>query len=86
MRIYRNLWASYETYFVKIGSARSEKRELPKTKFLKLTKIDEKWYVDIAEFYSQGIKDEEHFPVVGNVNLKKVIIDAFMNALNKEES
>lgn len=78
MKIYKNLWAGYETYFIKTSS---------NGKFsygYVIVNVDGKWTINKGSFYSSDLKhDNEHFPVVGNINLDKVIIDAVLKEIRK---
>ncbi len=84
MKIYQNLFTGYRTYFVIIGSAWSCKYESKKVKVLKVFEVEGKWEVEMAGFYSYALKDEEHFPVVGKINLKSIIVEAFLKAIKEE--
>lgn len=77
MTIYKNLWAGYEAYFVHMGNSGRY------TTGIKVFKIDGEWYVDFnTRFYASDLKyDREHFPVVGRVDIKKVIKEAVMKEI-----
>ena len=82
MKIYRNLWASYETYFVIVGNAWTRANEARRVKVLKVSQIKGKWDIEIAEFYEFSIdEDKEHFLVVGNINLKEIIINELKKSI-----
>lgn len=46
-----------------------------------LSKIDGKWDLKRSQYYRQHIKDIEHFPVVGHIDLDKVVIDAILSEI-----
>ena len=50
--------------------------------------IDGKWRLDAnAVYYSRDLKDEEHFPAVGNINdedIESALINFFLSAISKE--
>ena len=77
-KIYKNLWAGYETYLIKTSSNNKH------TNGYLLVNIDGKWILDKGVFYTQDLKyDKEHFQVVGEVDLDKVIINGVLNAIGK---
>lgn len=82
MKIYKNLWAGYDCYFVKIGSAWSSKNEPAKTKVLLVKNWQNKWDIDFGTFYSRDLKDTEHFPIVGEIDLKKEVINLFLSRVS----
>lgn len=77
MTIHKNLWAGYETYFIRMGSSGRYATGI------KVFKIDGEWRVDFnTRFYASDLKyDREHFPVVGSIDVKKVILDAVMEVV-----
>lgn len=46
-----------------------------------LSKIDGKWHFGRSQYYRQSLKDIEHFPVVGHIDLDKVMVDAILSAI-----
>lgn len=76
MKIYKNLWAGYETYFVK---KRQDKRCAYGSEIIYL---DGKWeYRDNAIYALCTIRDSEHFPLVGEINLTEIIRRSIMEAV-----
>lgn len=76
MKIYKNLWAGYETYFVK---KRQDKRY---AYGYQIICVDGKWeYRENAMYYLCTIRDSEHFPVVGEINLTEIIFRSIMEAV-----
>lgn len=77
MTIHKNLWAGYEAYFIRMGSSGRYATGI------KVFKIDGEWRVDFnTRFYASDLKyDREHFPVVGSIDVKKVILDAVMGVV-----
>ena len=84
MKIYKSLWAGYDNYFVKIGSAWSSRNEPAETEVLSVNNAGGEWNVSLGQFYSLDLKDAEHYSVVGTIELKRLIIDAFLSAVGKE--
>lgn len=79
--IVKNNWASYETYF--ICQEKRRKFGMPDAiSGYTLTNIDEKWLFDKASFYLDSLKDTEHYPVVGYLDIDKLIKDNLLNIIN----
>ena len=70
MKIYKNLWAGYDAYFIKTGqNAKYAYGYL-------VHNANKKWDVRSSQFYIKDIREDvDHFPVVGEINLKKLVID-----------
>lgn len=81
MKIYKNLWAGYETYFVLM---RQDKRY---AYGCGITCIDGKWkFMPSMTFYLQDLKtDTEHFPVVGKINLTQIVRRSIMEAVGVKD-
>lgn len=75
--IYRVLWAGHETYFVYQGSlpAKGMHSGVSNGYGLMLCS-DGKWIVNKRTYYTHDLEnDREHFPVVGQMNMDKVMAD-----------
>ena len=81
--IYRNKWAGFETYFIYLNSVPFSKVEAKKVGGLKIVNIDGKWELNKAEFYKNSLQDSEHFPIVGYININKLLIKAILGVINK---
>ena len=80
--ILRNLWAGYETYFIYMGfPVHTHKMESKKTGGYSLSYIDGKWKFKRAAYYVEALRDTEHFPVVGWIDLKGIAVDAVLKAI-----
>lgn len=80
MKIYQNLWAGYKSYFVK--TTQNKKYAYGYS----LLQIDEEWQLKRGSYYTHDLEnDTEHFPIVGNINLNKIIINAILYAIPKAE-
>jgi hypothetical protein len=77
MKIYKNLWASYDCYFI---CSNSDKKY--HYGYL-IWKPKNEWEFCPSQFYNSDIKDTGHFPVVGNIDLNSIIVDAVLNIVNK---
>lgn len=82
MKIYKNLWAGFPTYFVKVRQDNLYYHGCG------IIMIDGKWkYRRRMSFYKREIdRDAEHFPLVGEVNLNDAIRRAIMNAVGVLDS
>lgn len=84
--IFRNLWAGYETYFVYQSSVWSYKNEPPKVQGYGMAFVNGKWKVKKAQYYTRDLQnDTEHFPVVGHIDVDKVLIDAILAAIGERK-
>lgn len=86
--IFRNLWAGHETYFVYQGStpAKGTRSATSYGYKLMLYPYSEKWKVSKASYYTHDLlNDREHFPVVGQVDLDKVMVDSILSAVRRNE-
>ena len=81
-KIYKNLWAGHETYFVAMGfPVRSGRCEAKKTGGYGLVKIDDSWKFERATYYCHTLKDAEHFPVVGHIDMNKAMTECILKAI-----
>ena len=84
--ILRNLWAGYETYFVYMNfPAYSYKNEPKKTGGYSLVNADGKWKFNRVVYYTNDLKDTEHFPVVGWIDFDSMVIDGLLKAIKEGE-
>ena len=81
MTIHKILWAGYETYFVRMGTSGRYATGIG------FVNVDGDWRVDFStKYYSFDLRhDKEHFPVVGSVDVKKVVKDALLKAIEPKE-
>ena len=80
--ILKNLWAGHETYFIYMGfPAHSCKAEARKTGGLILVNVDGRWDLEKAPMYCHSLRDREHYPIVGHIDLKKLCIDGILQAI-----
>ena len=81
--ILKNLWAGHETYFVYMGfPVRTGKCEAKATGGYGLVKLDNGWKFEIAVYYVQSLKDTEHFPVVGYIDINRAMADVILQAIS----
>ena len=68
-KLYKNNWAGYETYFVPLYPARTARNEANAVSGYELTFIDGKWECRKGSYYCCSLRDEEKFPVIGDVKI-----------------
>lgn len=83
--IFRNLWAGHETYFVYQGSLPSKRMQPGMSHgYGLMLRSDGKWRVDRSTYYTHDLEnDREHFPVVGQVDMDKVMSEAILSAIGR---
>lgn len=83
--IFRNLWAGHETYFLYRGSLPA-KRFHPRTSYgYGLVRVPDGWIINFnVSYYTSDLEnDREHFPVVGQVDMDKVMTEAILSAIGR---
>jgi len=84
-KLYQNKWAGYETYFTPCFPVRTRKNESDAIGGYEITNVDGKWKCRKGQYYLYTMRDEEHFPVVGEVkiNVLGYVMDTMLNALER---
>ena len=84
-KLYQNKWAGYETYFTPIYPVRTRKREADAIGGYEITRVNGKWKCRKGQYYTYSLRDEEHFPVVGDVkiNILGYVMGAMLDALER---
>ena len=84
-KLYQNKWAGYETYFTPIYPVRTRKREDDAIGGYEIIKVNGKWKCRKGQYYIHSLRDEEHFPVVGNVkiNILGYVMGEMLDALER---
>ena len=81
MKIYKNPWVTRESYFVKIGAAKSAKMEAAKSNGYSIDFWDGKWVVRKTTYYNKSLSE---MPVVCEnkyslqARIDKAIVDAVL--------
>ena len=73
--ILKNLWAGYDCYLVYWG--RGHGRDF--ARMICVHNANGKWEIRNAEYYTSDLKDQEHFPVVGYIDLNTIIKTAVLD-------
>ena len=84
-KLYQNKWAGYETYFTPSFPVRTRKGEADAIGGYIITKVNGKWECRKGQYYTDSLRDEEHFPVVGNVkiNILGYVMGEMLDALER---
>ena len=84
-KLYQNKWAGYETYFTPTHPVRTGKNEADAMGGYEITNVNGKWECRKGQYYTHTMRDEEHFPVVGEVkiNILGYVMDAMLDALKR---
>lgn len=79
--IYKNLWAGYDCYFVRMYTNGRMATGI------KVHNAYGDWRVEYnARFYAQDVKDPVHFPVVGKIDIDQSIISAVLATVEEQEA
>lgn len=82
--IIKNLWAGNETYFIYMGfPVRTGKMEARKVGGYSLSSANDEWKFRRACYYVNSLKDSEHFPVVGYIDLEETCIRETLKAIGR---
>lgn len=84
-KLYQNKWAGHETYFTPCFPVRTRKNEPDAIGGYEITNVDGKWKCRKSQYYLHTMRDEEHFPVVGEVkiNVLGYVMETMLNALER---
>jgi hypothetical protein len=84
-KLYQNKWAGHETYFTPAYPVRTRKHESDAIGGYELIKITGKWECRKGQYYTHSLRDEAHFPVVGevNINVLEYVRNAMLDALER---
>lgn len=82
--ILKNLWTSRETYFIYMGvPVRTGKIEAKAVGGYSLENVNNEWEFKRACYYVNTLKDSEHFPVVGYIDLEETCIRETLKAIGR---
>ena len=87
MKIYKNPYVSYDSYFVKTGKAPTRKMEATASKGYEVHNMNGKWEVRKVAYYDcsldQSRKDSHPIVVENRVSIDKIIEEAVLGAVLK---
>ncbi len=81
MTVYKNLWAGYETYFIRMSNSGQYACGIG------VINVNGDWRVKWnMKYYASDLRhDTEHFPIVARVDLSKMIVDSIKALRNTGE-
>lgn len=73
--VHKNLWASFPTWFIRTGTSGQYATGISITD---TREVDGQWRIRMkSEYYKNDLKnDQEHFPIVGSIDIRGILIDA----------
>lgn len=74
--VHKNLWAGYPTWFIRTGTSGQYATGIG---ICDTREVDGKWRVRLNGdmYYAKDLKnDQEHFPIVGRIDIQSILIDA----------
>lgn len=80
MKIYKNPWVSYESYFVKTGAGKSAKMEAAKSEGYSLCFLDGRWILRKSTYYNYSLS---RMPVIvdNRVSFRAELDKAIVNII-----
>ena len=83
MKIYKNPYVSYDSYFVKTGKAHTGKMKGVASNGYHIHNMNGKWEVQKARYYDSALKNEHPVVAENRVSIDKVIEEAVLGAVLK---
>ena len=83
MKIYKNPYVSYDSYFVKIGKASTGKMEGKASNCYYVHNRNGNWEIDKAKCYDSALKNEFKLVAENRVSIDKIIEEAVKGAVLK---
>ncbi len=83
MKIYKNPYVSYDSYFVKTGKAHTRKMEATASKGYQIHNMNGKWEINKAQYYDHFLRDSHPVVAENRVAIDKVIEEAVLGAVLK---
>ena len=81
--IFRNLWAGYETYFVYLRQTTIERERCGDGIIIADYKRNG-WEMRRGQHYKSDLEtDKEHYPVVGHIDVDRLLTDAIITEIQK---
>ena len=80
--IYKNLWAGYDCYFIYQGHIR---KDMVRGYCVHNAYGNSDWRWKSAQYSAKSFTEDEgkHFPLVGHIDLEKIICNAILEEVNK---
>ena len=84
--IFKNLWAGYDCYFIYQGPGHSRKGEEAHAKGICVHNAYGGWKIRRAEYYTSDLRDSEHFPIVGHIDIEAYILAKVLDLHRRRDS
>lgn len=81
MKIYKNPFVSYDSYFVKTGKAPTRKMEASASKGYEVHNMNGKWEIRKVEYYDYHVKTGHPLVAENRVAIESVIEEAVLGAV-----
>ncbi len=91
MKIYKNPYVSYDSYFVKTGKAHTRKMEATASKGYNIHNMNGKWEVNRVTYYDHHLEADHPVVAENRVSIDRVIEKTVLNTVldlinNKEQT
>lgn len=83
MKIYKNPFVSYDSYFVKTGKAPTGKMEASASKGYEIHNMNGTWEIREVEYYDYHVQTGHPLVVENHVAVKSIIEEAVLGAVLK---
>ena len=84
--IFKNLWAGYDCYFIYQCPGHSRKGEAAHAKGMCVHNAHGGWEIRRAEYYTHDLRDSEHFPIVGHIDVDAYILAKVLDVHSRRTS
>lgn len=86
--IFKNTFCNYECYFVYHGPAHTAKYEANAVSGYELLKFNnsDHWELKKGRYYIDTLKDEEHFPIIGYLDIDALIKTMLIQKVTEYEN
>jgi hypothetical protein len=81
VKIYKNPFVSYDSYFVKTGKASTRKMEASASKGYEIHNMKGQWEIHEVEYYDYHVKTGHPLIAENHVAVKTIIEEAVLNAV-----
>ena len=83
MKIYKNPYVSYDSYFVKTGKASTRKMEAAASKGYEIHNMNGGWEIRKVEYYDHHVKVDHPLVAENRVSIDTIIEEAVKGAVLK---
>lgn len=83
MKIYKNPYVAYDSYFVKTGKAPTRKMEASTSKGYEIHNMNGKWEIREVQYYDYHVRTGHPLVAENQVAVKSIIEEAVLSAVLK---